>query len=446
MVHVFKCLGRHFALDVESGSLFEVDELTADLIEKRSPLAKAKGDFSRYSETEIAEAEREIDELVKSGVLFTPAPVHPEPVYKGVVKALCLNIAHGCNLRCRYCFAGDGQYHGSVDFMSPETAIKAIDFLIAKSGTRKRLEVDFFGGEPLLNMKAVRAAIDHARAVEKQAGKEFRFTITTNASLLTDELIEYFNREMYNVVLSIDGRKDVHDYMRPTASGEGSFDKALENSLKLVRARGDKSYYVRGTFTSRNLDFAKDVLALNDYGFGQVSLEPVVLPSDDPLALKEEHIETLKEQYEILAREYISRRASGKEFGFFHFNIDIYNGPCASKRLVGCNAGDEYLAVAPNGNIYPCHRFDGMEDYIIGNVCDGNFDETLPNLFATTNLTKKEGCNDCWAKYYCSGGCAANSIQICGGIKKQYKLGCELMKKRVECALAIGAIESGEQQ
>ena len=247
---------------------------------------------------------------------------------------------------------------------------------------------------------------------------------------------------MFNVVLSIDGRKEVHDSVRIDVAGKGSFDKALRSSLKLVQSRGDKSYYVRGTFTAKNLDFAKDILALNDYGFGQVSLEPVVLPVGDPLALKEEHIETLKEQYEILAKEYLTRRAEGKEFGFFHFNIDIYNGPCASKRLVGCNAGDEYLAIAPNGNIYPCHRFDGIDEYIIGNVNDGTFSNELPQMFATTNLTKKEECNNCWAKYYCSGGCAANSIQICGGITKPYKIGCELMKKRVECALAIAAIEA----
>lgn len=442
MVHVYECMGRRFLLDVESGSVFAVDELTAKLIEKSSPSAEAQGDFSRYTADEIKEAEAEIESLRKRGVLFSPEPDHPKPTYKGVVKALCLNIAHGCNLRCRYCFADDGQYHGKTDYMSESTAKNAIDFLISKSGSRKRLEVDFFGGEPLLNMDAVRATIDYARSVEKAAGKEFRFTVTTNAVLLTDELIDYFNREMYNVVLSIDGRKEVHDSVRVDAAGKGSFDKALENALKLVRLRGNKSYYVRGTFTAKNLDFAKDVLALNDYGFGQVSLEPVVLPDGDPLALKESDIEEMKAQYEILAEEYIRRRASGKEFGFFHFNIDIYNGPCAAKRLVGCNAGDEYLAVAPNGNIYPCHRFDGIDDYIIGNVNDGTFSDKLPQMFATTNLTKKEECPTCWAKYYCSGGCAANSIQICGNIVKPYKIGCELMKKRVECALAIAAIES----
>lgn len=442
MVHTYECLGRRFLLDVESGSIFLVDELTAMLAGKRSPLADAKGDFSRFSAAEIAEAEAELDELIKAGVLFTSEPVHPEPVYKGVVKALCLNIAHGCNLRCKYCFAGDGQYHGGVDFMSSETAKNAIDFLIAKSGSRKRLEVDFFGGEPLLNMRAVKDTVAYARSVEKAAGKEFRFTITTNAVALDDETIDYINREMYNVVLSIDGRKEVHDAVRRDAQGRGSFDVALANSKKLIEKRGDKSYYVRGTFTAANLDFAKDILALNDYGFGQVSLEPVVLDDGDPLAIREEHIAELKGQYELLADEYLKRRAAGREFGFFHFNIDIYNGPCATKRLVGCNAGDEYLAVAPNGNIYPCHRFDGMDEYIIGNVNDGTFDDRLPQLFATTNLTKKEACNDCWAKYYCSGGCAANSIQICGDIKKPYKPGCELMKKRVECALAIAAIES----
>lgn len=447
MVHVYKCLGRWFVLDVESGSFFESDELTAKLIEKRiSPLANAMGDFSRYSHNEIEEAEKEIDGLVSDGVLFSAEPVHPEPVYKGIVKALCLNIAHGCNLRCTYCFAGDGQYHGGFDFMSEETARNAIDFLISKSGSRKRLEVDFFGGEPTLNMDAVKATIKYARSVEKAAGKDFRFTITTNALALTDELIDYFNEEMYNVVLSIDGRKVVHDDVRKDAAGKGTFDRVLENAMKLVRKRGDKSYYVRGTFTAKNTDFAKDVLALNDYGFGQVSLEPVVLADGDPLALTDEMTEKLCLQYELLADEYLKRRAQGREFGFFHFNIDIYNGPCAAKRLVGCNAGDEYLAIAPNGNIYPCHRFDGLEEYVIGNVNDKTFDDRLPQFFACTNLTKKEACNDCWAKYYCSGGCAANSIMLCGDIKKPYKLGCELMKKRVECALAIAAIENGAQK
>lgn len=446
MVHVYKCLGRWFVLDVESGSFFESDELTAKLIEKRiSPLASAKGDFSRYPSEDIREAEKEIDGLIKEGVLFSPEPVHPEPMYKGIVKALCLNIAHGCNLRCTYCFAGDGQYHGGVDFMSEKTARNAIDFLVEKSGPRKRMEVDFFGGEPTLNMGAVKATVDYARKIEKDAGKDFRFTITTNALALTDELIDYFNDEMYNVVLSIDGRKSVHDGVRKDAAGKGSFDRVLENALKLVKKRGDKSYYVRGTFTALNPDFAKDVLALNDYGFGQVSLEPVVLASGDPLALTDDMTDELCAQYEYLAEEYIKRRAQGREFGFFHFNIDIYNGPCASKRLVGCNAGDEYLAIAPSGNIYPCHRFDGLDDYVIGNVNDKTFDDKLPKMFACTNLTKKEECNGCWAKYYCSGGCAANSIMLCGDIKKPYKLGCALMKKRVECALAVAAIESEKE-
>ena len=438
MVHLFECLDRRFALDVESGSLFEIDGRTAELINKRiSPVADARGDFSN----EDAEIEREIDLLVSRGVLFSPEPEHPQPVYKGIVKALCLNITHGCNLRCTYCFAGDGKYHGKDEIMSAETAKCAVDFLIGKSGPRRRLEIDFFGGEPLLDMEAVRATVDYARSVEKQAGKEFRFTITTNALALTDELIDYFNREMYNVVISVDGRREVHDRVRKDAAGRGSYDRVLANARRFAERRGDKSYYVRGTFTAANKDFAADVLALNDCGFGQISLEPVVLPDDNPLALRMSDVEELCRQYELLAREYIKRRAEGREFGFFHFNIDIYHGPCASKRLVGCNAGDEYLAIAPNGNIYPCHRFDGMSDYVIGNVCDGTFDDRLPRMFATTNMTKKEECGECWAKYYCSGGCAANSIFFAGGIKKPYKVGCELMRKRVECALAIAAIE-----
>ena len=442
MVHTFRCLGRIFLLDVESGSIFEIDELTETLIEEMiSPLANAKGDFSRYSRLEIAEAKAEIDALIKEGVLFSAMPAHPEPVYRGVVKALCLNIAHVCNLRCTYCFAGDGQY-GGAGIMDKGTAINAIDFLIAKSGSRKQLEVDFFGGEPLLNMDVVRAVVDYAPAAAKKAGKEIRFTITTNAYSLTDELIAYFNEHMYNVVLSIDGRKLTHDRLRKNADGQGSFDKVLSNARRFAERRGDKSYYVRGTFTSENIDFGADAVALNDYGFGDISLEPVVLSDGDGLSLKSEHLPELCRQYEALAEEYLRRRQAGRRFNFFHFNIDIYNGPCAAKRLVGCNAGDEYLAVSPDGSIYPCHRFDGNKDYVIGNVNDGVFDDSLPRFFASTNLTKKEGCNECWAKYYCSGGCGANSILFCGDIKKPYEIGCVLMKKRVECALSINCIEN----
>lgn len=442
MVHTFRALGKIFLLDVESGSVFEIDELTEKLIkEKISPLAIAKGDFSSYDKADIDDALSEIDELIAEGVLFSKAHKHPEPVYKGVVKALCLNIAHICNLRCSYCFAGDGAY-GTHGVMDEHTAKNAIDFLLKRSGGRKQLEVDFFGGEPLLNMPVIKSTIDYANTEAEKLGKKFRFTITTNAYALTDELTEYFNEKFYNVVLSIDGRKNVHDAVRKDASGRGTYDTVIANIARFVEKRGDKSYYVRGTFTADNLDFARDVMALNDSGFGEISLEPVVLDDSDALALKPAHVKALAAQYEILAEEYIKRRKSGRKFNFFHFNIDIYNGPCASKRLVGCNAGDEYLAVSPDGSIYPCHRFDGNKEYVIGNVNTGHFDEKLPRFFASTNLTKKEDCNECWAKYYCSGGCAANSIFLCGDIKKPYKVGCELMKKRVECSLAVNCIEN----
>lgn len=445
MVHTFRNLGKIFLLDVESGSVFEIDELTERIIkEMLSPLATAKGDFSSYSESDIAEAKAEIAQLKKEGILFAEPLAHPEPEYKGVVKALCLNVAHVCNLRCSYCFAGDGEY-GASGVMSEATAKNAIDFLIKRSGSRKQLEVDFFGGEPLLNMDVVKATIDYANAAGEKAGKRFRFTVTTNAVTLDDKTADYFNEVMFNVVLSIDGRKEVHDKLRKDAYGRGSYDVALANAKRFALRRGDKSYYVRGTFTADNLDFASDVLSLNDNGFAEISLEPVVLQGSSPLALKREHLPLLTGQYEILAGEYLKRRRQGKKFNFFHFNIDLYNGPCAAKRLVGCNAGDEYLAVSPGGEIYPCHRFDGDRKFLIGNVNTGEFDGRAPKLFAETNLTKKDGCNECWAKYHCSGGCAANSIQLCGDIKKPYAVGCELMKKRVECALALACIESGSR-
>ncbi len=441
MVHTFKCLDRFFALDVESGSVFEIDELTKEIIDFYPPLVPPKEAFSCYSEAEVREARAEVDELVGQGILFAPEPPHGKPHYNGIVKALCLNVSHNCSLRCEYCFADGGSYSTERRNMSFEVAKAAIDMLIQKSGTRRNLEVDFFGGEPLLNMDVVKKTVAYARGKEREHNKNFRFTITTNAYSLPDEDIDFFNREMYNVVLSIDGRKEVHNRVRKTATGEGSFDNVLSNALRFRAKRGDKQYYIRGTYTALNKDFATDVLFLNDAGFDQISMEPVVLPPEHRLAIGESDLSELTEQYEILAREYIERRKTDKWFNFFHFMIDISGGPCESKRLVGCGAGNEYLAVAPSGNIYPCHQFDGKPDYVIGNVMTGEFDETIPRKFASCNLTTKPECMKCWAKYYCSGGCAANSVNFCGDINVPYTITCALMKKRIECAVAIKAIE-----
>ncbi|MBR2967603.1 MAG: thioether cross-link-forming SCIFF peptide maturase [Clostridia bacterium] len=442
MVHTFRCLGKIFALDVESGSVFEIDELTKDLIDLNgAPLDETKGAFSCYSKEEIQEAQQEIKSLIDANVLFSPEPKHNPPCYAGVVKALCLNISHNCSLRCEYCFADGGSYNTPRLNMSREVAEAAIDFLIEKSGSRHNLEVDFFGGEPLLNMDVVRSTVAYARSKEKEFNKNFRFTITTNAYMLSDEDIDFFNQEMYNVVLSIDGRKDVHDCVRKTAKGEDSFDIILKNALRFRAKRGDGQYYIRGTFTALNKDFAADALFLNDMGFDQISLEPVVLPQSHRLAIKEEDVLELVEQYEILAKEYIERRKTDKWFNFFHFMIDIAGGPCESKRLVGCGAGNEYLCVSPDGKIYPCHQFDGKPEFVIGSVLTKEFNDVIPRRFACANLTTKPECLKCWAKYYCSGGCAANSVNFCGDINKPYTITCELMKKRVECAIAIKAIE-----
>ena len=441
MVHTFRCLERIFALDVESGSVFEIDDLTEKLIKQEISPQDFKGDFSRYSEAEIKEAKDELASLKNEGVLFAPTPKYPKTSYKGIIKAMCLNISHGCNLNCTYCFAGGGKYNTAEAHMSFEVAKAAIDFLVAKSGNRKFLEVDFFGGEPLLNFDVVRRTVEYARGLENKVNKKFKFTITTNALALNDELIDFFNKEMYNVVISIDGRKDVHNSVRKTVGGKDSFDIILKNALAFRQKRGDGQYYIRGTFTSNNLDFSKDALALNDFGFDQISLEPVVLSDDNPLAIRKEHLDKLVEHSEILAKEYVERRKTDKWFNFFHFMIDISGGPCQSKRLVGCGAGNDYICVAPNGGIYPCHQFDGKEDYRIGSVLDGSFDTRLPEIFTASNLTTKPECLDCWAKYYCSGGCSANSINFCGDIKKPYTITCALMKKRVECAIAINAVE-----
>ena len=444
MVHTFHCLGKVFLVDVESGSIYEIDELTEKLINRKiSPDSYPEGEFLCYSEQDIADAQLEIDELTRQGLLFSPEGEHKPAVYSGIIKSMCLNVSHLCNLRCEYCFADGGTYNGAAENMSLDVALKAIDMIVSKSANRHNLEVDFFGGEPLLNFDVVKKTVEYARSIEKAHNKNFRFTITTNAMLLNEEIIDFFNKEMYNVVVSIDGRRSVHDCVRKTASGKGSFDTAIKNALRFKQLRKGQ-YYIRGTYTALNKDFSKDVLFLNDLGFDQLSIEPVVLPENHRLAIKKEDIEQLKAEYDKLAEAYVERRKGEKWFNFFHFMLDIYNGPCESKRLVGCGAGNDYVAVAPNGNIYPCHQFDGEKDYVIGNVLDGTFNTEIPKFFAENNLLKKDKCRNCWAKYYCSGGCAANAIKYGGGINKPYELSCELMRKRIECAIAVNCVENSK--
>ena len=444
MVHTFHCLGKIFLVDVESGSIYEIDELTEKLINRKiSPDSYPEGEFLCYSEQDIADAQREIDELTRQGLLFSPEGEHKPAVYSGIIKSMCLNVSHLCNLRCEYCFADGGTYNGAAENMSLDVALKAIDMIVSKSANRHNLEVDFFGGEPLLNFDVVKKTVEYARSIEKAHNKNFRFTITTNAMLLNDEIIDFFNKEMYNVVVSIDGRRSVHDCVRKTASGKGSFDTAIKNALRFKQLRKGQ-YYIRGTYTALNKDFSKDVLFLNDLRFDQLSIEPVVLPENHRLAIKKEDSEQLKAEYDKLAEAYVERRKGEKWFNFFHFMLDIYNGPCESKRLVGCGAGNDYVAVAPNGNIYPCHQFDGEKDYVIGNVLDGTFNTEIPKFFAENNLLKKDKCRNCWAKYYCSGGCAANAIKYGGGINKPYELSCELMRKRIECAIAVNCVENSK--
>lgn len=432
MVHTFGLLNRLFALDTESGSFFEIDPIVKAIING--------DDMSPFSSCEIAEAQAEVDKLKADGILFAPDVKAELPPFSPVMKAMCLNVSHNCNLACAYCFADGGTYHDERRNMSFETAKAAIDMLVKMSGTRRNLEIDFFGGEPMLDFDVVKQTVRYARSLEKEHNKNFRFTITTNAFRLTDDDIDFFNEEMYNVVISIDGRKDVHNRVRKTVGGKDSFDDVIKNALRFKERRKGQ-YYVRGTFTRYNLDFSKDVLFLNDLGFDQLSIEPVVLKSDSPLAIRDEDLPTVLAEYDKLAEEYIARRKTDKWFNFFHFMIDIDNAPCAVKRLKGCGAGGEYVAVAPDGTVYPCHQFDGIPQMALGNVFDCNFDNELRKKFYYCSVPSKSECSQCWAKYYCSGGCMANSYKFNGDINLPYKPACELMKKRVECALAIKAIE-----
>jgi len=454
VVHLYRNGGLNIVLDVESGAVHVVDDAAYELIplleeeEKRKDVQTAleavgNAPVEKYGRQAVEEAVSEILQLADGGSLYSKDEyrqyVEAMSDRQTVVKALCLHIAHDCNLSCRYCFAEEGEYKGERALMSFETGAAALDFLIEHSGSRKNLEVDFFGGEPLMNWKVVKALVEYARKREKETGKNFRLTLTTNGVLLNEEILEFANREMSNVVCSIDGRKEVHDRMRPFRGGTGSYDMILPKFRLLAKSRNQTNYYVRGTYTHFNTDFSKDVIHLMDEGFEQISVEPVVAPPGEEYALKEEDIPVLLEQYDILADEIIKRRREGKFVNFFHFMIDLEGGPCVAKRLSGCGAGCEYLAVTPRGELYPCHQFVGNEDFLMGNVKDGILRDDIRKKFALSNVYTKDKCRDCFAKFYCSGGCAANSYNFTGDINGGYEIGCILQRKRVECAIRIKA-------
>ena len=459
MVHQYKLNGYNIVLDTCSGSVHTVDEVAYDVIEMyktHAPEDIVAAMLEKYShlpdvtESEILECIDDIRSLEEAGKLFS------EDSYEGlaknyknnskIIKALCLHVAHTCNLNCSYCFASQGKYQGDRALMSFEVGKQAFDFLIANSGTRRNLEVDFFGGEPMMNWDVVKQLVEYARSVEKEHGKNFRFTFTTNGVLLNDEVIDFLNREMHNVVLSLDGRKETNDRFRRDYAGNGSYDKIVPNFKRLVEKRGGKDYYMRGTFTHHNVDFTEDIFHMADLGFTELSMEPVVCPPDDPCALTEEDLPKLFEQYEILAKEMIKRKKEGRPFTFYHYMLDLKHGPCIYKRITGCGSGTEYMAVTPWGELFPCHQFVGDAKYSLGNIWDGITNTEIQDGFRTCNAYSREECRDCWAKLYCSGGCAANSYHATGSIGGVYEYGCKLFKKRIECAVMMQVAEAEDAQ
>ncbi len=443
MIHKYKLKNFNIVLDVHSGSIHVVDDIVYDLLDTFDG-EKFTKELLNYNKENIETAKKEILNLKQQGKLYSiddSKKFFNKKKEDNIVKALCLHIAHDCNLKCKYCFAEEGEYHGSRSFMSLEVGKKAIDFLLKNSGNRKNLEVDFFGGEPLMNFDVVKDIVTYAREAEKAYNKNIRFTITTNGVLLDDDKIKYINDNMYNVVLSIDGRKEVNDKMRKTLNDQSSYDIILPKFQKLVNERGDKSYYVRGTFTKENLDFSKDVVHLANQGFKQLSVEPVVAEKGLSYTIEEEDLEKIFEEYEILADELIKVKGTKDDYNFFHFMIDLTGGPCVTKRVVGCGAGSEYLAVTPDGDLFPCHQFVGEDEYKLGTVNEiTNF--TMREKFGKCNVFTKEECKKCWAKFYCSGGCMANAKANGGDILSHDNIGCSMMKKRIECAIMLKVKEA----
>ena len=459
MIHQYKNNGYDIIMDVNSGAVHVVEDVVYDAVaclserledlEKPEPIPQELREevinrlSGTYELSDIEDALSDIQELIDREELFA-RDVYQDYVIdfkkrKTVVKALCLHIAHDCNLACRYCFAEEGEYHGRRAVMSFEVGTKALDFLIAGSGSRRNLEVDFFGGEPLMNWEVVKQLVEYGRSQEEIHNKRFRFTLTTNGVLLNDEIMEFCNREMSNVVLSLDGRKEVNDRMRPFRKGAGSYDLIVPKFQKFAESRNQTNYYVRGTFTRNNLDFSEDVLHFADLGFKQMSIEPVVASPEEPYAIREEDLPRILDEYDKLAVEYVKRRKEGRGFNFFHFMIDLDQGPCVAKRLSGCGSGIEYLAVTPWGDLYPCHQFVGQEGFLLGNVDDGITNTDLRDEFKLCNVYAKDKCRNCFARFYCSGGCAANSYHFHGSITDAYDIGCEMQKKRIECSIMIKA-------
>ena len=456
MVHQYKLNGYNIVLDSCSGSIHAVDEVAYDIIEKfkqerpeeivRELLVKY-ADREDVTEEELYACIADVAALEKAGKLFTPDTfADMAGTFKersgDVVKALCLHVAHTCNLNCAYCFASQGKYHGDRALMPFEVGKRALDFLIEHSGHRTNLEVDFFGGEPLMNWDVVKQLVAYARTQEEPNQKKFRFTLTTNGMLIDDDVIDFANREMSNVVLSLDGRKEIHDRLRVDYAGKGSYDRIVPRFRKLVEARGGKNYYMRGTFTHANPDFTKDVFHMADLGFTELSMEPVVCAPGDPAALTPEDLEIVKEQYELLARDMLRREKEGKPITFYHYMLDLTGGPCVYKRISGCGSGTEYMAVTPWGDLYPCHQFVGEEKYKLGNIWDGVTNTALREDFRACNAYARKECDDCWARLYCSGGCAANAFHATGSIRGVYEAGCELFKKRIECAIMMKVAQS----
>lgn len=452
MVHLFERAGYKIALDVGSGAVHVLDDAAYALLGRLTESEVKSGcietdltDLSdRFGGAEIDGLILELKQLVEHGLLYEDDSYSSfaDELDPGPVKALCLHIAHDCNLRCRYCFASTGGFGGMRKLMDLDTAKASLDFLVKHSGSRRNLEVDFFGGEPLMNYDVIRKTVEYGRSIESEHGKNFRFTLTTNGVELTDDKFDFINSQMSNIVLSLDGRKEINDYMRPAPNGGGSFDTILPGFQKLAKRRTDqeKEYYVRGTFTRKNLDFDRDVLALYDYGFDQISIEPVVVSEEKEYAIREEDIVKIEKSYERLLVEMIARRRAGEnDFNFFHYMVDLDNGPCAIKRIKGCGCGNEYLAVTPDGELYPCHQFVGDKQHQMGDVCDDTLDEMMKEEFAKTNLLNKTACHNCWAKLYCSGGCNANNYSFTGSLNKPHDISCTLEKIRLECAIALKA-------
>ena len=458
MVHQYKLNGYNIVLDTCSGSVHVVDEVAYDIIalypEKNpeeivSAILAQHGGRPDVNEEEVRACISDVAELERAGKLYTPDTFEPMAFdFKNrstVVKALCLHVAHTCNLSCPYCFASQGKYHGQQALMRFDVGKRALDFLMENSGDRVNLEVDFFGGEPLMNWEVVKELVAYAREQEGPRGKKFRFTLTTNGMLIDDDVIDFANREMHNVVLSLDGRKEVHDRLRVDWAGRGSYDRIVPKFQKLVERRGGKGYYMRGTFTHANPDFTKDVLHMADLGFDQLSMEPVVCAPNDPAALTAEDLPIVLEQYELLAKEMLRREREGRGFTFYHYMLDLAHGPCIDKRISGCGSGTEYMAVTPWGDLYPCHQFVGEDAYKLGDIWQGVTNTAVRDEFKSCNAYARPECADCWARLYCSGGCAANAYHASGSIRGVYEYGCELFRKRIECAVMMKAAQAEER-